>query len=145
MTEEEKENPYAEILHTEYRKSGRHPQMSPAERAAQFTPFAPVREHGEVLRETERLTEEERFLSEEEEERISAALRFVAENIRNRPLVRVTWFVADSKKRGGAFRSLSSRVEKTNFPEGYLLLETGEKIPVARICALDAEEAEDIL
>lgn len=114
--------------------------MSSAERAAQFTPFAPVREHGEILRETERLTEEDRILSEEEEIRISGALRFVEENIRERPTVRVTWFEPDPKKEGGAYRSLSGRVIKTDFTEGYLRMETGEKVPVARICVLTAEE-----
>ncbi len=50
--------PYDDILDAPHHVSTRHPQMSLHSRAAQFAPFAALDGHGDILRETEHLTEE---------------------------------------------------------------------------------------
>jgi hypothetical protein len=45
---------YDDILHLPHHQSERHPHMSNLERAAQFSPFAALTGHGDVIQETER-------------------------------------------------------------------------------------------
>ena len=56
---------YEDIIHLPHHVSVRHPQMSRQDRAAQFAPFAALTGHKDAIRETERLTERKRRLSED--------------------------------------------------------------------------------
>ena len=53
-------NPYADIIDLPHHVSKRHPQMPMEKRAAQFSPFAAMVGHDAAIRETARLTEEQR-------------------------------------------------------------------------------------
>lgn len=49
---------YADIIHLPHHVSKRHPQMSMADRAAQFSPFAALSGHDEAIAEAARGAEE---------------------------------------------------------------------------------------
>ena len=51
-------NPYEDIMHLSRPVSKTHPQMPIADRAAQFAPFAALTGHGDLIRKTQRLHEE---------------------------------------------------------------------------------------
>ena len=56
-------NPYEDMLHLLHPVSSTRRQMSIADRAAQFSPFAALTGHGVAIRETARLTDRRRELS----------------------------------------------------------------------------------
>lgn len=51
--------PYDDIIDLPHPTSPKHPRMSMADRAAQFSPFAALSGHAGAIRETARLNEEE--------------------------------------------------------------------------------------
>jgi len=53
---------YDDIINLPHHQSKTHKPMSREDRAAQFAPFAALTGHGDALRETERLTEEKRYI-----------------------------------------------------------------------------------
>ena len=57
--------PYDDILDAPHHVSARHPQMSLHDRAGQFSPFAALDGHGDILQETARQTVEQ-FEADEE-------------------------------------------------------------------------------
>ena len=56
---------YDDIIHLPHPTSSRHPRMSMADRAAQFSPFAALTGHGAAISETARLTDRQIELSED--------------------------------------------------------------------------------
>ena len=71
---------YEDIIHLPHHVSVRHPQMSRQDRAAQFAPFAALTGHKDAIRETERLTERKRRLSEDCRQILDLYLREVCQS-----------------------------------------------------------------
>ncbi len=132
---------YEDILHLPRHVSRVHPPMPMEERAAQFSPFAALTGYGNVIRETARLTEDRRELSDsvrEELERKLAALADPEGSGKKRPVVHVTYFLPDQRKEGGAYVTASGRIRRVDGTERMLLMEDGLRIPLEEI--LDIEE-----
>ena len=60
---------YDEIIHLPHPVSQTHPRMGRLERAAQFSPFAALTGYDDAVRETARLTDAQRELAEDEQQR----------------------------------------------------------------------------
>ena len=58
------EDKYADIIHLPHHVSRNHPQMSMADRAAQFSPCAALSGHDAAIAEAARLTDERPILDE---------------------------------------------------------------------------------
>ena len=69
MSEEKKKVSFAyeEMLHMPHHVSGKHPQMSRYDRAAQFSPFAALTGHEAAIRKTAERVEQERDSRETED------------------------------------------------------------------------------
>jgi uncharacterized protein (UPF0248 family) len=104
--------------------------MTRLNRAAQFAPFAALSGHEAEIAEAGRLTEQAAELMEDEIWRIDEALRWA---LRSGEEVELTYFVSDARKAGGACRSVRGKIRKVLQPEGVLLMEQGEEIPLERI------------
>lgn len=72
--------------------------MPPHGRAAHFSPFAALTGYRAVPKETSRLTSERLELSEGKQPQINELLQIILENIREKPEVKITFFVADKRK-----------------------------------------------
>ncbi len=59
MADRNDDHKYDDIINLPHHVSTRHPQMPMINRAAQFAPFSALTGHGDAIRETARLTEEE--------------------------------------------------------------------------------------
>ena len=59
MADRNDNHKYDDIINLPHHVSTRHPQMPMINRAAQFAPFSALTGHGDAIRETARLTEEE--------------------------------------------------------------------------------------
>ena len=67
---------YNDIIEFIYVKSKRHKQMTLDERAAQFMPFAALTGYGDQVKETERYTDYEVFLDEDNKNLLDEKLSF---------------------------------------------------------------------
>ena len=119
---------YADIIHLPHPVSRRHPQMSMADRAAQFSPFAALNGHEEAIAETARITEQRPILDDMEKERLSALLQAAAEHP-CRPL-RIVYFKPDTRKSGGACIEIHGRIQKLQPIERQIIMESGTRLPV---------------
>ena len=126
-------HPYEDILDLPHPVSPFHPPMSPADRAAQFAPFAALTGHEAAIWETARLTEERIELSEDRKAELDAALRFLQENLSLAPEVSVIYFLPDTKKAGGAYATATGQVKKIDEYARSLLMTDRTEIPIEDI------------
>ena len=93
--------PYEDIIDLPHHVSKRHPKMSMYNRAAQFASFAALTGHDSAIKETARLTDNERELSDSEAEVLNRKLNYILDNIEGNIPIEVEYFEPDSKKDGG--------------------------------------------
>jgi len=132
-------NPYEDILHLPRPVSSTRPRMSLADRAAQFSPFAALTGHGAAIRETARLTDRRRELSEDEQTALGDKLTMLAEIVSDHPVVSVTYFRADEKKDGGSYVTAAGAVKKIDEYERVVILMDGTRIPIGDISEIESE------
>ena len=130
----DKENfPYGDIIGLPRPRSGRHPRMPAAARAAQFAPFDALSGYGALVRETARFTEPRPEPDEAEQSRINRALRAIMEAQGAQPRADFTYFVPDARKAGGSCRTVSGAVRRVDLCAGAVILADGTEIPVPDI------------
>ncbi len=135
MTEE-----YASLLQLPHPVSQRHPRMSNADRAAQFSPFAALTGFDAELAETARLTcsridPDEAVLAE-----LDRTWQLLKARLPEQPAVRVTWFAPDPKKAGGAYRQTRGCVKKLDEFQKLILFTDGRIIPAEAVLELTFSE-----
>lgn len=128
---------YDDIIHLPHPTSKKHPRMSMAERAAQFSPFAALTGFGAVIRETGRLTDQRIELGESDREELERVLHYLDAQGETHPLVEVTYFQPDEKKEGGAYLTATGRWKRMDAGAGELFLEDGTRIPLEDIAAVE--------
>ncbi len=121
---------YEDMLDLPYPRPGKHPRMSQADRAAQFSPFAALTGYEASIQETARLTGSRIDLTETRKEELNRQLLQLSEHLSERPPLSVTYFQPDSRKSGGAYRSFAGNLKAIDLTEGYLLFACGKKIPI---------------
>ena len=132
-------HPYDAILQLPHHVSPRRHGMSRRDRAAQFAPFAALTGHDAAIRETARLTDTKIELDEDRKIAINRKLQQLLANIRSQPEVTITFFLSDSKKDGGSYAVVSSRIQKIDAFSHQLLLTNGIAIPIEQIYNLQQE------
>ena len=103
---------YDDIINLPNPTSTKHPRMPLSDRAAQFSPFAALTGHEAAIKETARQTDEKLMLSDEVIAELNEKLKLIAETIGAQQRIRITYFVPDNKKAGGAYISCSGCVKK---------------------------------
>lgn len=131
---------YDDIIHLPRPVSQRHARMTIQDRAAQFAPFAALTGYDDVIEESGRLTDRRIDLDEGEIARLNEALNSIQERLADRPRVRLIYFQADSRKAGGAYRTITGRVKKLDEHEKNLLLEDGSIIPLKQIFDIELDK-----
>ena len=111
-----KSKDYSDIINLPHPVSKKHPQMSLYDRAAQFSPFSALTGHEAAIAETGRLTEERTELDEDAKERLDEKLQYLLYRLqacRSEGLpIRVTYFVPDEKKEGGAYQEYTGSLKR---------------------------------
>ena len=131
---------YDDIIHLPRPVSQRHARMTIQDRAAQFAPFAALTGYDDLIEESGRLTDRRIDLDEGEIARLNEALNSIRERLADRPRVRLICFQADSRKAGGAYRTVTGRVKKLDEHEKNLLLEDGSIIPLEQIFDIELDK-----
>ena len=95
------EDKYADIINLPHHVSRNHPQMSMADRAAQFSPFAALPGHDAAIAEAARLTDERPILDESVKQEISNLLQLATTD--SNLVLNIVYFVPDARKVGIRF------------------------------------------
>lgn len=122
------ENKYNDIINMPHHVSKKYSQMSMEARAAQFAPFAALTGYGDEVKETARQTEKEIDIDEEIRYNINEKLKVIKENIKNRPNIKITYFILDNRKDGGKYITVTQKAKKIDEDNKYIMLENEEKI-----------------
>ena len=134
---------YAEIIDLPHWESPTRPRMSRYNRAAQFSPFAALTGYDDIIREEARETGVWTEPGESRKEEINRRLNGIAEALagRQKPAARVTRFIPDAKKDGGAYAAAEGLVRKIDPIQRKLVLSAGNnqllEIDFDRITAID--------
>ena len=124
---------YDDIINLEHPVSKKHPQMSMENRAAQFAPFAALTGYSDEIKETARLTDKKIELSEDEIALLNDKLNQIKSKIYTKPLITCTYFIPDSKKEGGKYVDVQSRVLKIDDYKHVIILKNKQEIPIDSI------------
>lgn len=102
---------YDDIIDLPRHVSATRPRMPMADRAAQFSPFQALTGYGDAVAEAGRLTEERIELCESRMEELNEALIRIRRALEQgeRPALRMTCFVPDARKDGGAYVTVEDR------------------------------------
>lgn len=124
---------YDDIIGLPHPVSANHPQMSRADRAAQFSPFAALTGYEDAIAETGRLTDSRIELEEDARIILDEKLRQIQEQIAIWPEAAITYFLPDSRKTGGSYVTLRDRVKKIDSYERVVVMQEGTRIPIEEI------------
>lgn len=128
---------YDDIISLPHPVSAKHPRMSLAERAAQFSPFAALSGYEDAIDETARQTKAFMELDEDEKERLDETLQQIKLQIEKHPAVRLTYFRPDERKEGGAYQTIEGRIRKFNEYEKTFLMEDGSRVLLERLTEIE--------
>lgn len=103
---------YEDIIDMPHHESEVHQHMSLYERAAQFSPFAALTGHGDVIEETGRLTVSKVDIDESVKEKLDAELARIIDKIDECPYISVTYYKPDERKSGGAYITYEGNIQK---------------------------------
>ena len=107
------------------------PPMPVSDRAAQFSPFAALVGYDEAVKETVRLTDRRREMSEEEITDLNLKLGILKQRQKELPEVKVTYFIPDLKKEGGSYRIKAGKVRTIDEFNNVIIFSDGEKIRIS--------------
>ncbi len=133
---QEKDN-YEDIMELPHHVSRKHPQMTMAQRAAQFMPFVAMQGQMESVRETERLTDDRIDLDDTVKEMVDRKLQHLLASVKDRPEIKVYYFVPDQRKEGGAYCIKTGQVKKIDVYNNVVIFVDGERIPINDIMDLE--------
>lgn len=131
------EHKYDDIIDMPHHVSKKHPQMPLLDRAAQFSPFAALAGYGEAISETARITEERMNFDDNSIEMLDRKLRLLKERIVENPIVVLSYFMPDEKKKGGSYVTVTGTVKKIDDFGHKIVLDDGLSIPISDLVAIE--------
>ncbi|MBR9936900.1 YolD-like family protein [Oscillospiraceae bacterium Marseille-Q3528] len=129
---------YAAIAGVPHHVSRVHPQMSMEDRAAQFSPFAALTGYGDVILETQRLTDEKVELDEEALALLNEKYQMLMRRMDEQPVVQITYFQPDERKEGGSYVTVTGVVRRVDDVMKKITMQDGNEIEMGKI--LNVEE-----
>ena len=130
---------YNDIINLSHHVSSTRPQMAQHVRAAQFSPFAALTGYDAEISETARLTNKRLKLSEDKKADLNERMQILLENVQDRPLVTITYFISDERKTGGSYKSVSGSVRRVDEYELLIIFTDGTTIPMGDIYNIEGE------
>lgn len=132
---------YDDIINMPHHISKKHPRMSLENRSAQFAPFAALTGYEDEVEETARLTDKRIEITDEIKTEINIKLKTIQEKIYAKPKVTITYFIPDSKKEGGSYKTVTSNVMKIDKYKQTIILKNKTEIPINFITNISIEES----
>ena len=128
---------YDDIIDLPHPTSKKHPRMSRQNRAAQFSPFAALTGYDAAIRETARITEDRRELSEDAAVELNYKISLLQQEQAGVKKIKVIDFRQDTTKDGGAYREEDGDFKRIKSSEGILELTNGIQIPLEDIFKIE--------
>ena len=130
---------YDDIINLPHHISKKHPQMSLYARSAQFAPFAALTGYEEAVKETARETNGRIDIEDELKSILDGKLQIILEQIKNHPEISITYFIADTKKDGGEYVTVTGLVKKVDLYNQYIYLVDNTEIPINEIIDISGD------
>ena len=131
---------YGDIIDMPHHQSDKRQHMSLHDRAAQFAPFAALRGYDDEIVETARTTDARMELSAEEIEELNDKLNNLIADIKQKPMVSITYFKPDDKKSGGAYTTVKGNLRRIDDVEKVLIFTDEKKIKINDVYDIMIEE-----
>lgn len=126
---------YDDLIFIDYKAKMTHIPMQREKRAAQFSPFAALTGYDKAIKEEGRVTEQRRFLTNEEFAEIELKL---IKGINKE--ISITYFQKDENKDGGKYISVVNKLVKIIPQQKKVLFEDGLLINIKDISSLEIKE-----
>ena len=136
---EDNTNKYDDIIDLQRPVSPSRLRMSLSDRAAQFSPFAALTGYEAAVEETARLTEQKTELSEDMKTIINEKIQILIDRLDDKAEVRITYFVPDKKKSGGAYVTSIGIVKTVDSYERRIVMADKTSIPIDQIWDIDGD------
>lgn len=131
--------PYEDIVNLPRPISKKHPQPTMSDRAARFAPFAAITDYEAMVLEEARETEERIVPDENALSLLNEKLNILQEFPDKIPEIKVTYFIPDKKKSGGAYVTVKGSVKKIDAYKKILIMRDEKKIPIEDISKIESE------
>lgn len=128
---------YSDMIGLPHPVSVTRARMDPANRAAQFAPFAALTGYEAAISETARLTDQRVELSEHRRWILDEQTQAVLDRLPEQPWVRITYFAPDPRKSGGSYVSETLRIKKVDLFHRTVTAVTAEVIPMDDIWEIE--------
>ena len=129
---------YADIIEHPHYVSPEFPQMPRLNRAAQFSPFAALTGYGDLIDEAARYTGEKTEPDESRKQELNRKLSYLLSQSVP-PAVTVTYFMADGKKEGGEYLSVSGAVVGFDPVKKTVLMASGAAVPISDVADITGD------
>lgn len=126
---------YDDLIFIDYKAKMTHIPMQREKRAAQFSPFAALTGYDKAIKEEGRVTEQRRFLTNEEFAEIELKL---IKGINKE--ISITYFQKDENKDGGKYISVVNKLVKIIPQQKKVQFEDGLLINIKDISSLEIKE-----
>ena len=131
---------YEDMLYLDLPVSKVHRKMSIQDRAAQFMPFAALTGYEDLIRESSRLTHRRIELSETEIEELRYKLEFLHEHEKEKPLIKVQYFIHDLKKSGGSYQIVEKHLHRIDDIEKKIIFKDRTIIQFDEVISIEYED-----
>ncbi|SHL44901.1 hypothetical protein [Anaerotignum lactatifermentans] len=128
---------YDDIIDLPHPTSKKHSRMSRQNLAAQFLPFAALTGYDVVIRETARITEDRRELSEDAVVELNYKISLLQQEQAGMKKIKVIYFRHDTTKDAGAYREEDGGFKRIKSNEGILELTNSIQIPLEDIFKIE--------
>lgn len=128
---------YDDIINLERPISKKRMPMSIENRAAQFAPFSALTGYEDAVKETARITDSKKILSEGIKEIINEKINYIKNNLKTIGEVNITYFLKDKKKTGGKYTTITDLVKKIDINNCLIYLRRGTIISFDDISNID--------
>ena len=128
---------YDDIINLEHYEPRFHKRMDRYNRSAQFSSFAALKGYEEMVEEEARLTSKKKELTEEEKNILDNKLSLIMNNINEKPLIKILYFISDNKKSGGSYKEIVNNIKRIN--KNYIEFIDGSKVLIKSIIKIDGD------
>ena len=130
---------YADIINLPHHELTTRQRMPIINRAASFSPFAALTGYDDAVKETARLTDQRLELDEGAKEILNDKLRIAVDKADQEPEIKVTYFLPDKKKDGGAYITIKAVIKRIDEYERLVVFTDKSTIPIDDIYEIEGD------
>ena len=130
---------YDDIINQAYPVPTKHPRMSAADRAAQFSPFAALTGYEDSIEDASKLWHKKVKLDASSIEELNRKIVFLSEHIQQKPEITVTYYLRNPYQFGGAYFCKTGFLKKVDNYQHFLLYTDGTCILMDDIYRIEGE------